>query len=149
MLQLLVGLAQAADIHLDLTSEDGIAEQAQWKSSETFTRRFGPVETKKGGSAVYAITVSPSVFDPLENAYRVELSTCIEWSRKGKSDRTCQRDEILAPPEANGPTVRSWSVKGSDKFEWTAKLWFTGESPRPGVGPTAPTESAEDADDAG
>ena len=135
-----VPAALAADIHLELVTEDGINEQASWRSTETFSRKYGPVETRKKGSAVYAVTIMPSVFDPLENAYRVELNTCIEWSRKGRSDRMCQKDEILAPPEGD-PSTQSWKVKGGDTFEWTAKLWFTGESPTPGVGPAKVDEA--------
>jgi hypothetical protein len=102
MLQLLIGVAAAADIHLELTTDDGVNETAQWASTETFSKRFGPVSAGSR-STVYTVSVMPSVFDPLNGTYRVELNVCMEWSKGKKHDRHCHKDEIPTPAEASGP----------------------------------------------
>jgi hypothetical protein len=144
MLHLLIGVAAAADVHLDLATDDGVHETAQWRSTETFSGRFGPV-AQGGRSTVYTVSVMPSVFDPLSGAYKVELNVCMEWSKGRKKDRHCHKDEVAAPPEANGPTVTQISLKapGGGKFGWVAKTWFTGESPPVGAGPQKVEEPEE------
>jgi hypothetical protein len=143
MIVLLPLAASAAELHVRLVTEDGIDDSAAWSQTETLTKKYGPVETKSKGSAVYVVTVPNAVFDPLENAYRVDLSVCVEWSRKGKNDRLCQKDDLPAPAEATGPSTHTVTVKSKIDFTWTVSLWYTGEPPVP-VGLPAPVPEPED-----
>jgi hypothetical protein len=136
MLHLLIGIATAADIHLELTTDDGVAESGTWKSTETFSGRFGPVDAGSR-STVYVVSVMPSVFDPLKGVYTVPLNVCVEWTKGRKGDQHCQKTEVPAPPESSGPATNEVSIKapGGGKFSWVSKTWFTGESPPVGAGP--------------
>jgi hypothetical protein len=144
MLHLLIGVAAAADIHLALTTDDGLSETAEWKSTETFSQRYGPVSAGSR-STVYTVSVMPSVFDPLTGMYRVELNVCVEWAKGKKHDRHCQKADVGAPPESTGPVTNETSIKapGGGKFGWVSKTWFTGESPPTGAGPQK-VETPED-----
>ncbi len=133
----LVGVASAAEIHAKLETGDGLVEQASWPSVETFNSRWGPVGDKV--SAVWTLTVQPSVWDPLEAAYRVEITTCVEWSKGRKSDKHCEKGELLSRPE---PTSRTWKVKGTGAtHEWTLSTWITGETPASGLPASEPAPS--------
>jgi hypothetical protein len=145
MLQLLIGVATAADIHLELATADGVSETATFPTTETFSGRYGPV-SKGSRSTVYTVSVMPSVFDPLEGVYRVELYVCTEWSKGRKHDQHCQKSDVPAPPEASGPKVTEVAIKapGGGKFSWVAKTWFTGESPPTGAGPQKVEEPEEE-----
>lgn len=134
----LMGAAMAADIHAELSTGDGLVQQADWPDLETYSGRWGPIASGKKVSSVWTLTVQPSVWDPLEAAYRVEITTCVEWSVKGKGDKHCERAELLARADA---TERSWSVKGKGvKHDWTLKVWTTGETPPSGLPASEPEE---------
>jgi hypothetical protein len=137
-------MASAAELHLELKTADGISEAGSWIPTDSFSKKYGPVETKGNGSAVYVVTVPNAVFDPLENAYRVDVSICVEWSRKGKTERLCQKDDLAAPAQANGPSSHAVSVKSKVNFDWTVSLWYTGEPPVPLGLPPAPPPEPED-----
>jgi hypothetical protein len=141
MLTWLCAAAGAADLHLTLDMAGRVEEMA-WPSHESLSKRYGPVLMGKS-STVFLVTVSPSVFDPLEGKYRVSLSVCVEWTRKSEHDQYCDRKELLVPGES--ATVRDeMSVKAKDKLEWAAEMWFTGEAPPTGM----PPEAQEEADPA-
>lgn len=135
------GRAEAADLHLALKSPDGVDEASDWAATETFRKKYGPVQVGKS-SAVYSVTIPAAVYDPLEDAYRMEVSVCVEWSRKGANDQFCQKDDALAPAEAHGPRHLDYAVKGKDKFRWAIEIWFTGEPPVP-AGLPAPEPEPE------
>lgn len=129
--------ASAADLHLNLDIDNSRVEQATWPATEALSKRFGPVRMGKT-STVFLVTASPSVFDPLQAAYRVELNVCIEWTRKAESGQYCDRKELLVP--GGDQTVRhEVSVKAKDKLEWASELWFSGEAPPAGL----PAEAQE------
>jgi hypothetical protein len=144
MLFLVSTVAVAAELHLELKTEDGISETVSWAPSDSFTRRFGPVQTKSNGSAVYVVTVPNAVFDAIDNLYHVDVSVCVEWSRKGKNDRLCQKDELSAPAEASGKSQHDVAVKSKIDFDWTVSLWYTGEPPVPLGLPAPPPPEPED-----
>lgn len=137
-------VASAAELHVELKTADGISESGSWAPTETFSKKYGPVQTKSKGSAVYVITVPNAVFDAIDDVYRVDLSICVEWSRKGKTDRLCQKDELPAPPEARGPGIHEVKVKSKIDFDWTVSLWYTGEPPVPVGLPAPPPPEPED-----
>jgi hypothetical protein len=120
--------AQAVDLHVHLTTEEGIDETYSWASDNTFSRKFGPRKAGKS-SVVYALTIPTAVYDEVGGGYSLEVSMCLEWSRKGDNDRWCDKQEVLAPPESAGPVKVPGALKGKDKFAWTIELWFTGEPP--------------------
>jgi hypothetical protein len=134
----LCAMAGAADLHLTLDM-DGLVQEVVWPSQEALSKRYGPVEIGKS-SAIFLITAPGSVFDPLEGAYRVELSVCIEWTRKRDHDQYCDRKELFVPDEQS--TVRhEVAVKAKDKYEWRVEMWYTGEAPPTGL----PTEAQDPA----
>lgn len=139
MLVWLSTVALAADLHLILDMNNGRAEELSWPASESVSKRFGPVPIGKS-STVFLVTIQPSVFDPLQGVYRVELSVCAEWTRKKDHDRYCDRKELLAPKE--GTARHEVSLKGKDTIEWSSEVWFTGEAPPTGlpVEPPPPQE---------
>lgn len=137
-------VASAADLHIELKTADGISESGTWVPTETFSKKYGPVHTKSNGSAVYTITVPNAVFDPLDNAYVVDLSICVEWSRKGKTERLCQKDDLPAPAESAGPASHEVTVKSKIDFDWTVSLWYTGDPPAPIGLPAPPPETEEE-----
>ncbi|MEQ1569344.1 MAG: hypothetical protein ABMA64_27150 [Myxococcota bacterium] len=128
MVAWMVGAASAADLHVQVETAEGLSETHSWASVDTFLRRLGP-RTSGKSSVEYVVSAPTSVYDAVDGAYRVELSVCLEWTRKGKSDRWCKKEEVLAPPESAGPNVLTGSIKAKDKFEWTMRLWYTGEPP--------------------
>ena len=138
--------ARATELHLTLSTPTGVNEHLTWSHTEMFRTRHGPVQNKKA-SVVYTVSVPSAVYDPLENAFRVELSTCLEWSRKGTSDRYCQRDAVLVPPEGEGPAFVDYVVKGKEKFVWKIRAWFVGEPPvAPGLPAPEPEPEPDDLD---
>jgi hypothetical protein len=144
MLTWLCATASAADLHLTLDMA-GRVEEVVWPSHESLSKRYGPVQMGKS-STVFLVTVSPSVFDPLEGAYRVSLSICAEWTRKTEHDQFCDRKELLVPGE-NATARHEVALKAKDKLEWAAEMWFTGEAPPSGMPPEA-LEQVEEADPA-
>lgn len=126
-----MGAAMAADIHAKLSTGDGVNEEASWPEFETYSNKWGPVRTGKKVSTVWSLTVQPSVWDPLEGAYRVEITTCMEWTAKGKGDKHCESAEILAGAEFSS---RKWTVKAHGvTHAWTLDVWYTGETPPAGL----------------
>jgi hypothetical protein len=140
----LAGTASGAELNLAFTTSSGVNETASWTHTEMFRKEYGPVQNKKA-SAVYSLSVPSAVFDPVAGGYRVEVSTCVEWSLKGKSDRYCERDTVLVPQEGVEPAQIDVVLKGRVKFEWTTRLWYTG-GPPVGLPPDAmaPDEVEED-----
>lgn len=128
LLAMTAGVAAAVDLHVRMATDEGIDETYSWSSSDTFSHRFGPRRAGKS-SVVYVVTVPTAVYDQVGGGYRLEVSVCLEWSRKGKSDRWCTKEEIVAPPESAGPATVPGSLKAKDKFGWQMTLWFTGEPP--------------------
>lgn len=139
-LMMLASTASAADLHVAFTTGEGIAESWTQGITDAKTRSFGPVEGRGKRSVVYSVTLPPSVFDPLENAFRVEVSICREWVKGSKKDRDCVTEVVMAPTEAEGPKVVAGEVKASDKFEFAIELYYTGEPPIPAGIPEEPAE---------
>lgn len=134
--------AQAADVHLTLAIGEGETQSWALPSTESLTQVLGPFQTKKS-SAIYRITASPSVFDPMADAFRTEVTICREWSRKGQAGRHCDKNELLAPKESAGraSVERSFKV-GGEKFSFSIQAWYTGEPPIPAGLPAPEPEPA-------
>lgn len=138
----LAGPALAADVHLKLETSEGEVKAWTVPYRETMTETLGPFKTKKS-SAIYRVSLQPSVFDPMANAFRLEFTVCREWTRKGKGGRYCDKPELLAPPEGAGPVgqERSFKIEG-EKFSFTVQAWYTGEPPIPAGLPAPEPEPA-------
>jgi hypothetical protein len=132
----LAGLAGAADLHIEAKTAEGIHDSAVWGANDAFDKKFGPAIAGKS-SVVYQVTVMGAVWDPSQSAYLVDLGLCVEWSRKGKPGRWCNKEDVLAPAT---PHTVSGSLKDKDKFEWSFDLWFTGDPPTTAAPTPAPSE---------
>jgi hypothetical protein len=138
------GTASGAELNLTFSTPTGINETATWSHTEMFRKEYGPVPNKKA-SAVYSLSVPSAVFDPAAGGFRVEVSTCVEWSLNGKNDRYCQRDVVLVPQEGTEPAQIDVVLKGKVKFVWTTRLWYTG-GPPVGLPPEAMEAPVEEQD---
>ncbi|MEZ4238248.1 MAG: hypothetical protein R3F59_19275 [Myxococcota bacterium] len=136
--------ASATQINLTFTTPTGVNETASWEHTEMFRKEYGPVQNKKA-SAVYSVSVPSAVFDPVAAGFRVEASTCVEWSLKGKNDRYCERDVVLVPQDGAEPAQIDVTLKGKVKFQWTIRMTYTGAPPVP-ILETPPPEPPSDAD---
>ncbi len=144
MWMMLASAASAADLHATFTTGEGVSETWTQGANEAKTQGFGPVVGRGKRSVVYNVTLPPSVFDPIENAFRVEVAVCREWAKGSKRDRDCVSEVVFAPPQAEGPAVMAGEVKASDKFEFSLELYFTGETPIPAGIPEAPVETPDE-----
>jgi hypothetical protein len=143
LVAMIAGAAGAADLHMNVVTGEGISETLHWNSADTITKRLGPRFSGKS-SVVYAVNVPAAVYDATEGVYRVDLSLCLEWSRKGTLDRWCTREEAIAPAESDGPRQITGALKAKDKFSWSFELWFTGEPPETGMPPLEDVQATED-----
>jgi hypothetical protein len=130
-LVLSAAVAGATDLHVELTVGEGATESWMVPPTEAVTEKIGPVTSGKT-SAVYTVSVMPSVWDTLQGGYKVDVSVCRDWVRKGKKGRHCQKEPMLAKSEADGPstTTTNLSVDG-EKYSYVLKAWYSGEAPGP------------------
>jgi hypothetical protein len=135
--------AGAADLHVELTVGEGASQSWVVVPAEGVTQKIGPVSSGKT-SAVYTVSVQPSVWDTIAGGYQVDVAVCREWIKKGKKGRHCQTEHAIAKSEAEGPAVNTTNlaVEG-EKYSYVIKSWYTGEAPA-AVGLPMPTpEGAE------
>ena len=145
-LALSAATALAADLHVEMSVGEGSSQSWVVPPSEALTQKIGPVSSGKT-SAVYTISIQPSVWDTVAGGYQVDVSVCREWVKKKTKGRHCQTEHAIAKSEAEGPAVNTTnlSVEG-EKYSYVIKSWYTGEPPGP-VGVQMPepeaTEGAE------
>jgi hypothetical protein len=123
--------ASANDVHFELTTDDGVSESWTKPAAETWADQFGPVQVDKKMVAKYLVNAPPGPYASTEGGYRVEVSICREWVKGKNTDRDCSTETFIAPPEASGPATETTKVKGTDTWQYTLKVWFTGEPPAP------------------
>ncbi|MBX2800872.1 MAG: hypothetical protein KTR31_24540 [Myxococcales bacterium] len=128
-LALLLNPAHATELVFTLTTGEGVAETWSKDHKEAETKRFGPVLGKKKRRVRYDVTVMPSVFDPLENAFQTQVSICRYWSRGSERDRDCVEDLLMIPSKSEGQTSLGGKVKASDKFEVLLRTAYAGPPP--------------------
>jgi hypothetical protein len=137
-------VAEAAELHVEVSVGEGPTESWVVPPSEAATKKIGPVESGKT-SAVYTVSILPSVWDTLAGGYKVDVSVCRDWVRKGKKGRYCQKEPMLAKSEAEPSTsTTNLSVEG-EKYSYVVKAWYTGEPPGPVGLPMPEPEPAEEA----
>ena len=138
--------APATELAFSFTTSEGVDRQWTKDHKEAWTEQFGPVLGKGKRRVKYDVTVMPSVFDPLDNAFQTTVSFCRYWSKKSDRDRDCVEELLLIPSKAAGPATFAGKVKGSDKFEFTMLAMYTGK-PEAAVGlPGDPQPEVEEAE---
>lgn len=145
---LMIGAATATDLHVTLSTSEGLQESWSKPAVEAMTRSLGPVEGRGKRRVTYNVTLQPSVFDPLEDAFETDLSLCRTWVKKDERDRDCVSDLVLVPSEANGPLILESKLKTNDKFSFTIELYYVGAPPVPAGLPGVEPEEPEEPEDA-
>ena len=118
--------ASAADLHLVFTTGEGMKEAWSRDVLEAKTLSFGPVRGRGKRSVIYHVTIPPAVYDASSDVFRVEPLVCREWSKKSKRDRDCLGNPSTAPAQPASSEFGG-KVKGSDTFEFTLTLSYSGE----------------------
>jgi hypothetical protein len=129
---LILATAHAADIHLKLSSPDGVTSaEESWPALETLSKKYGPFTVKKVPT-VWSVTAQPSVFDALEGKYLVSITACVRWQAKGKADERCEKYDLAVGPSETVLAERELKGKGV-KLAWSLSAWYTGETPPIGL----------------
>lgn len=128
----LVPCASAADVHLEVTSDDGAVNVAEaWPNVETLNKKAGPFTLGKT-NLVWSITAEPSVFDALNGKYLMVVTSCVKWSKNGKGDEHCEKHEFSAGPSKEVVVERELKGKGL-KLSYAVSAWYTGDTPAVGL----------------
>ncbi len=128
---LLTSVAFGTELRFALETDEGTQEQWSLDHMDSFTETYGPLA--KGKKRVkYEVAVMPSVYDPLQERFRTQISICRSWSKGSKRDQDCVSETMLVPPKAEGPVVMGGKVKGSEKFELRFGAYYEGAPPLPG-----------------
>lgn len=133
MVLALVSAAFGADVHVRVQGgEELIDEEASWPAVETFTKKYGPYE-HKGVSSLWSITAQPSVFDPLSGTYQMVVTGCVQWQKRGKGDKHCEKFEMAAGASEAVLVTRSFKGAHGGAFTWTVSAWYSGDAPAIGL----------------
>lgn len=119
--------SMAADLQFSFSTDDGIVETASWPTFETYTRRFDPRPVGKS-QVTYMVTVPSSIFDSSRGGFVVDVTVCLEWSRKDEAGQFCDPFQLVATNGAE-PTKLTRTLKDKDKFGYTVEVSWTGEPP--------------------
>ncbi|HHO54464.1 MAG TPA: hypothetical protein ENK18_27230 [Deltaproteobacteria bacterium] len=140
---LAINTATATDLHITLSTSEGLQESWTKPAVEATTRSIGPVLGRGKRQVTYNVTLQPSVFDPLSNGFETDLSLCRTWVKKDQRDRDCVSDLVLVPSETSGSLTLESKIKSNDKFSFTIELHYVGPPPVPIGLPGAPGDTSD------
>lgn len=127
MFLLLATAALAADLHLEVSTDDW-GETIVAPSGEPFTQTFGaPAQGKT--KIAYEVTWAPAPHSVVQNGYPLEVTLCRIWAKGKKKDRDCITDTVLAKPEGDEAEPKAGEVKMSAKWTYTMRAFATGDIP--------------------
>jgi predicted metal-dependent enzyme (double-stranded beta helix superfamily) len=127
ILLLATAAALAADLHVDITTDDW-GGTIDAPSGEPFTNRVGSVTQGKTQIA-YEVTWSPAPHTPMENGYPLEIRLCRVWAKGKKKETDCITDRVVAKPESEDRVVAEGEVKMSAKWTYKMSAYATGDIP--------------------